>query len=107
MHNGRPTENLDRRAIDETLDHLLQSKTNFESTFAEWKSLCYICQLVVIKSLNIVLLHEGIDVLLNIRYLRRESIADLCDDLFDQKDVLELLSALHDSNNNGLELLVM
>lgn len=28
---------------------------------------------------------------------------DLCDDLFDKVNMLELLAALHDSDDNGLE----
>lgn len=59
-------------------------------------------QLVVVKSLNIILLHQGVDVLLDVGYLWRETIAYLIDDFLDEVDVLELLATFHDSDDHGL-----
>ena len=73
---------------------------------AEKVRLCDVSQLIVIKSLDVVLLHQRIDILLDIRDLRRESVLDLGDDFFDEVNVLELLATFHDTNNNGLVELV-
>jgi len=59
-------------------------------------------KLIAIQSLYVILLHQRIDVFLDIRNLRWEACFDLADDFFDQVDVLELLSRLHDSNNSSL-----
>ena len=58
---------------------------------------------VVIKTLDVVFLHQRIDVLLDISNLGREAVADLVDHLFDQVNVLELLAALHDTHDDSLE----
>ena len=59
-------------------------------------------QLVILKSLNVVLLHQSIDILLDVGDLGRESTSDLVDDFFDKVNMLELLATLHDSHDDGL-----
>ena len=70
-----------------------------------WVHLCDVSQLVIVKTLDIVLLHECINVLLDIGDLWRESVADLVDDLFDEVDMLELLATLHNTNDHSLNIL--
>jgi hypothetical protein len=57
---------------------------------------------VVIQTLDIVLLHEGFDILLDIGNLGREAGLDLLDNLLHELDVLHLLARLHDADNGGL-----
>jgi hypothetical protein len=68
----------------------------------ETRRLCDVRQLVVLQALDVILLHEGIDILLDIGNLGWEAMLDLGDDFFDEVDMLELLAALHDSDNDGL-----
>lgn len=63
-------------------------------------------QLIIVQPLNIVLLHQRIDVLLDISDLRRKSVADLIDDFFDEVDVLEFLATFHDTHDDSLKKLV-
>ena len=66
------------------------------------RRLCDVRQLVVLQALDVIFLHEGIDILLDIGNLGWEAMFDLGDDFFDEVDVLELLAALHDADNDGL-----
>lgn len=67
-----------------------------------FKALRNVGQFVVVKTLDVVLLHQRVDVLLDIGNLRRETVADLVDDLFDELDVSQLLATLHDTHNDSL-----
>src|SRR6202000_3293669 len=69
----------------------------------QWLCSCYVRQLIVIESLNVILLHESINILLDVGDLGREPASNLVDDFLDEVDVLELLATLHDTDNNGLE----
>ena len=66
--------------------------------------LCDVRQLIIIKTLDVVLLHQSINVLLDIGNLGWKPSLDLVDDLFHELDVLELLAALHDANDDSLWL---
>ena len=61
-----------------------------------------VSQLIVVQSFDVVLLHESINVFLDVGDFGREAISDLIDDLFNQKNMLELLAALHDTNDHSL-----
>lgn len=60
--------------------------------------------LVAIQSLDVVFLHQGLDVLLDIGDLGRESGFNLLDHLLDQLDVLHFLSGFHDADDGGLKM---
>jgi hypothetical protein len=62
-----------------------------------------VSQFVIVESLNVILLHESIDVLLDVGNLGREAISDLGDDFFNEQDVLEFLAPFHDTDNDGLD----
>jgi hypothetical protein len=62
-----------------------------------------ISQLIIIQALNVILLHERIDVLLDVGDFWWKAGFDLRDDLFDQVHVLEFLAAFHDTDNDGLK----
>jgi hypothetical protein len=64
--------------------------------------LCNIGQFIVVQSFNIILFHESLDVLFDIRDFGREAGFDLLDDFLDQLHVLHLFTRLHDTDDGGL-----
>lgn len=64
--------------------------------------LCNVSDLVPIQSLYIILLHESLNVFLDVRNLGREAGFHLLDHLLDELDMSHLLSRFHDANNGRL-----
>lgn len=58
--------------------------------------------LVAVESLDVVLFHEGFDVLLDIGDLRWKAGLHLLDDFLNKLDVFHLLARLHDADDGGL-----
>lgn len=58
--------------------------------------------LVSVYTLDVILLHQCLDVLLDVRDLGREAGLDLLNDFLHELDVLHLLARLHDAHNGGL-----
>lgn len=59
--------------------------------------------LVPIQTLDVILFHQRLDVLLNVGDLGREARLDLLDDFLHKLDVFHLLPGFHDTNNGRLE----
>lgn len=62
-----------------------------------------VSNLISVQTLDIILLHEGLDILLDIRDLGREARLDLLDDFLDELDVFHLLAGFHDAHDGGLQ----
>ena len=67
-----------------------------------WETSSDVRDFVAFQTLDIILLHKSLDVLLDIRNLGREAGLDLLDHFLDELYVLHLLARLHDTDDRRL-----
>lgn len=66
------------------------------------RSLSNICQIITIQPLNILLLHQGFNILFDIRYLGWEAGFHLLNNFLHELDMFQLLSRFHDPDDGRL-----